>query len=73
MLEFVNSALVSNRFNSLLASGQCTLVAGANQGQRAWGSWIKIFTPSGARVQESSKKDENFDVRSTVKYYREQL
>jgi hypothetical protein len=36
MLDYIDPALISCRFNSLLASGQGTLVAGAEQGQGAW-------------------------------------
>jgi hypothetical protein len=40
-----------------------TLVAGADQGQGAWHSWLKISTMSGNKIREQMDKDNPFDPR----------
>ncbi len=56
--------MLSN-FNSLSSISGCTLVAGANQGQGAWHSWIKIAAMSGIEVRERMSTDENFDPKGS--------
>lgn len=60
MLEYLDPNLVST-----LTSGTCTLVAGADQGQGAWRSWIKIYTMSGTEVRQRSESDLDFDPKSS--------
>jgi hypothetical protein len=40
-------------------------VAGADQGQGAWRSWIKVNTYGGAEIRERLEKDADFDVKSS--------
>jgi hypothetical protein len=50
MLDYLDPNLVS-----ALASGTCTLVPGADQGQGVWRSWIKIYMMSGTEVRKDSE------------------
>ncbi len=66
MLYYLDPKIIHSRFSSLLASGSCTLIAGADQGQGAWRSWIKITTYGGQEIRERLQEDSsNFDPRST--------
>jgi hypothetical protein len=65
MIDYLDPKLVFSRFNSLVTSGYCTLVAGADQGQGAWRSWIKICTYGESEVREHREKDEMFDFKTT--------
>ncbi len=65
LLDYLDPNVISTRFNSLIAGNFCTLVAGADQGQGAWRSWIKVSTISGAEVRERLEIDTNFDVTSS--------
>jgi hypothetical protein len=64
MLDYMNPNLISSRFSSLLASDLCSLIAGADQGQGAWQSWIKIPTMTGEEVKLKMATDENFYIKS---------
>ena len=65
LLDYLAPNQVSTRFNSSLASGHCSLVAGADQGQGAWRSWIKIVTYGGKEIRECLGKDMSFDPKTT--------
>ena len=65
MLDYLDPNSINSRFNSLLASGSCSLIAGADQGQGAWRSWIKIMTYGENEVRERLKDSDNFDVKSS--------
>jgi hypothetical protein len=65
MLDYLDTNLIPTRFSSLLASDCCTLIAGADQGQGAWRSWIKIATMSGEEVRNRMSSEENFDIKSS--------
>jgi hypothetical protein len=65
MLDYLDTNLIPTRFSSLLASDCCTLIAGADQGQGAWHSWIKIATMSGEEVRNRMSSEENFDIKSS--------
>ncbi len=65
MLDYLDPSLISTRFSPLLASGACTLIAGADQGQGAWRSWIKCTTMSGEEVRNWMSTGENFDIKSS--------
>jgi hypothetical protein len=63
LLDCTELNVVSNKL-SLLATSGCTLVAGADQGQGAWHSWIKITTMSGSEIRNKMASDENFDPKN---------
>ncbi len=65
LFNYLDPILVYTRFNSLVASGFCTLVAGADQGQGAWRSWIKSKIYGGAEIRECLEKDADVDVKSS--------
>ncbi len=65
LLDYLDPNLITTRFSSLLASGFCTLIAGADQGQGAWWSWIKISTMSGEEVWSQMSIEEIFDTKSS--------
>jgi hypothetical protein len=65
LIDYLDPKLINTRFNSLLACGYCTIVAGADQGQGAWRSWMKISTYGGNEVREHLDVDSNFDVKTT--------
>ena len=65
LLEYSDSHLISSNFSSISATNGCTLVAGADQGQGAWRSWIKISLMSGEEVRERMGSDENFDAKKS--------
>ncbi len=46
LLDYTNPLVKRTRLNSIINT-TCTVVAGADQGQGAWRSWIKIHTDSG--------------------------
>jgi hypothetical protein len=60
-LDYTDPNLVSSTFSSLTNLNGCTLVAGADQGQGAWRSWIKICIMSSAEVREKMATDDEFD------------
>ena len=59
----MDSNVVTSKFSSFSTIG-CTIVAGADQGQGAWHSWIKIATMSGSRIRNKMAIDENFDPKN---------
>jgi hypothetical protein len=63
MLDYLDPNLITTRFSLLLASGSCTLIAGADQGQGAWRSWIKISTMSGEEVRSQMSTEDDFDIK----------
>ncbi len=63
LLDYTELNVESNKLISLATSG-CTLVAGADQGQGAWRSWIKITTMSGLEIRKKMAIDENFDPKN---------
>jgi hypothetical protein len=65
MLDYLDANSITTRFSSLLASNSCTLIAGADQGQGAWRSWIKIVTMSGEEVRNRMSNEDNFDIKSS--------
>ncbi len=65
MLDYLDPISINSRFNSLLTSGSCTLIAGADQGQGAWRSCIKIRIYGGNEVRECLRDSDNFDVKSS--------
>jgi hypothetical protein len=62
MIDYLDPTLIYSRFNSLLASGKCTLMSRA---EWAWQSWIKIVTYGAREIKECIANNNNFDVRST--------
>jgi hypothetical protein len=65
LLDYTDSNLIASKFSSLLSSDTCSLIAGADQGQGAWRSWIKIPTMSGEEVRHRMATEENFDIKSS--------
>ncbi len=65
MLDYTNTNLITSKFSSLLSSNSSALIAGADQGQGAWHSWIKIATMSGEDVRNKMIREENFDIKSS--------
>ena len=65
MLDYLDPNLIPTRFNSLITSGSCTLIAGADQGQGAWRSWIKVSTMSGEEVRNKMSTEESFNLKSS--------
>jgi len=65
LLDYTDSNLTASKFRSLLSSGTCSLIAGVDQGQGAWRSWIKIPTMSGEEVRQRMATEENFDIKSS--------
>jgi len=51
-----------SKINSIASS--CTLITGADHGQGAWQSWLKISTMSGAEVRKRMARDESFDPKT---------
>ncbi len=65
MLDFLDPKIINSRFTSLPVSGSFTLIAGADQGQGAWHSWIKITTYGGQEIRDHLQEDSrNCDPRS---------
>jgi len=60
LLDYTNLNEVTTKFNSLASNG-CTLVTGADQGQGAWRSWVKISTMSSGEIRNAMASDDNFD------------
>lgn len=66
VLEYSDSDLISSNCSSILSvTNGCNLVAGADQGQGAWRSWIKISIMSAEDVRERMARDENFDAKKS--------
>jgi hypothetical protein len=65
MLDYTNPNLITSKFSSLLSSDTCALIAGADQGQGAWRSWIKIATVSGEDVRNKMTTEETFVIKSS--------
>jgi hypothetical protein len=65
LLDYTDSNLIASKFRSLLSSDTCSLIAGADQGQGTWRSWIKIPTMSGEEVRQRMATEENFDIKSS--------
>ncbi len=65
MLDYLDPNLFSTRFKSLLVSGYHTIIAGADQGQGAWRSWITISTMGGTEVRERSETEPDFDLKES--------
>jgi len=60
LLDYSNLDVDPNKFSSLGNNSGCTLVVGADQGQGAWRSWIKISTMSGAEIRSKMASDPTF-------------
>jgi len=60
LLDYSTSDDISSRLSSICCT-RCTIVAGADQGQGAWQSWIKISTESGERIRECMATDSTYD------------
>jgi hypothetical protein len=60
LLDYTNSNELFSRLSSI-CNTICTIVAGADQGQGAWQSWIKISTESGEKVRQTMATDQNYD------------
>jgi hypothetical protein len=61
LIDFTNDLDVINRFSSIcLATNGMNIIAGADQGQGAWRSWIKIATMSASEIRERMEKDDDF-------------
>ncbi len=65
LLDYTSPNLLNSKFSSLLSSDLCALIAGADQGQGAWRSWIKIATMSGEDIRNKMATKENFDIKSS--------
>jgi hypothetical protein len=65
MLDYTEPNIINSTFSSLLSSGTCSLIAGADQGQGAWRSWVKIPKMSGEQVRLRMASEEDFDIKST--------
>lgn len=65
--------LIDHSFDTLKSSSNllssiarnCTIISGADHGQGAWRSWVKIYTMSENCVQEEMAADPTFDQRKT--------
>ncbi len=60
LLDYTNLNVVNQKFSSLATNG-CTLVSGADQGQGAWCSWMKIPTMSSEEIRKAMGIDSSFD------------
>jgi hypothetical protein len=65
LLDYTSPNLLNSKFSSLLSSDSCALIVGADQGQGAWRSWIKIATMSGEDIRNMMATKENFDIKSS--------
>jgi hypothetical protein len=67
LVDYTNDLDVINRFSSISSAtnGGMNIVAGADQGQGAWRSWIKITTMSASEIRERMGKDEDFDPKNS--------
>jgi hypothetical protein len=70
VLDYTKDYNVISRFSSLASSG-LTIVAGADQGQGAWRSWIKINTMSGIEICDRMGNNDTFDPKSTYRTIRD--
>jgi hypothetical protein len=64
LLDYSLSNDVSSRLSSI-CSTRCTIVAGADQGQGAWRSWIKISTDSGEKIREQMATNSSYDPKTS--------
>jgi hypothetical protein len=64
LLDYTDPKEITNKFSSLNNS-TCTLVSGADQGQGAWRSWVKISTMSGPEVRMKMANDDGFNVKDS--------
>jgi len=65
LLDYSNLDVDPNKLSSLANTIGCTLVVGADQGQGAWRSWIKISTMSGAEIRSKMASDPNFQPKDS--------
>jgi hypothetical protein len=64
LLDYTDPKVLSTRLASI-CNTTCTIVAGSDQGQGAWRSWMKIGTMSGAEVRERMVADKNVDPKNS--------
>lgn len=62
LIDYNNNVDAINRF-CFIAKEDMTIVAGADQGQGAWHSWLKISAMSGNKIREQMDKGNPFDPR----------
>lgn len=64
LLDYTEQNFRASRLSSI-ANTTCTIVAGADQGQGAWRSWIKISTESGQQIREKMAADSDYDAKTS--------
>jgi hypothetical protein len=64
LIDYTKDVDALNRFSSIAKEGM-TIVAGADQGQGAWHSWLKISTMSGSETREQMGTDNTFDPKAS--------
>ncbi len=64
LLDYTYPKLITTRLGSI-CNTTCTIVAGADQGQGAWRSWIKIHTMSGPEIRKRMAADEEFNPKTS--------
>jgi hypothetical protein len=62
LLDYTDLNVESNKISSLTSG--CTLIVGADQGQGAWRSWVKIPTMSGAEIRNRMANDVNYEPKN---------
>jgi hypothetical protein len=50
---------------SSISETTCTTVAGADQGQGSWQSWLKISIESSQNIMERMATEQDYDPKST--------
>jgi Fe-S cluster biosynthesis and repair protein YggX len=56
IIDYTNDLDVIIRFSSLCTTVGMNIIAGADQGQGAWRSWVKISTMSANEIREQMGK-----------------
>jgi hypothetical protein len=64
LLDYSDPNLITTSLSSICQT-TCTIVAGADQGQGSWRSWIKIATESGLKIRERMATEQNFDPKTS--------
>jgi hypothetical protein len=65
LIDYTNDLDVISRFSSLCTTEGMNIIAGADQGQGAWRSWLKISTMSANEIRERMGKDVDFDPKTS--------
>ena len=64
LLDYTDSNLKATKLRSISLS-PCTIVAGADQGQGSWRSWVKVSIESGQTIRERMASELDYDPKSS--------